>query len=452
MIIRGCFYKSGRGLNSCYAVPMQKTFPIKVEKIAHDGAAEATHEGKPVRIHGMLPEEEGVVEAHSKHGIFIGTLKELTVASPSRKMPEELHYLSCSPWQVMEYPLQAALKADMLTELFGYYDREVKVGFTPTEKFFGYRTKVEFSFLDREGDLTVPLSLAFHVRGGGNARLPLPEGCALASEPMDRAALMITERLRDLGYVSRDLKTLIIRESKTDGKLIAILYAKCLEVTKFPVSDIPNLAGLIVFHSTEKSPASVPTKELWRVGDDSLIETIADVSLRYSWDSFFQNNIPVFAAAVEMMRLHVQKDARVLELYSGVGSIGLLLAKEAKEVRGVEIVPAAVEAANQNAYDNGITNYHAECLPAEKMDGELLSGADVLVLDPPRVGLHPKLIAHIREKLPPKIVYLSCNPETQARDHSALADLYQIDLIHGFDFYPNTPHSESLLVLSLRNK
>jgi tRNA/tmRNA/rRNA uracil-C5-methylase (TrmA/RlmC/RlmD family) len=86
------------------------------------------------------------------------------------------------------------------------------------------------------------------------------------------------------------------------------------------------------------------------------------------------------------------------------------------------------------------------------MDVELLTDVDVLVLDPPRVGLHPKLIEHIRTKLPPRIIYLSCNPETQARDYSALADMYAIDYIEGFDFYPQTPHCESLLVLSLRKE
>jgi 23S rRNA (uracil1939-C5)-methyltransferase len=348
--------------------------------------------------------------------------------------------------------MQLALKQQMIQELFGYYESGLRVGMTPADKFFGYRTKVEFSFLDRVGEETVPLSLAFHVRGGGNARLPLPEGCALASESMNCAALLICAKLRDLGYISRDLKTLIIREEKTTGKLIAMLYAKCQEVAQFSVEDIPNLAGCIVFHSTEKSPASVPTKELWRVGNDSLTETINGVAIAYSWDSFFQNNIPVFTQAVDAMRRYVPKGARILELYSGVGTIGLLLASSAKEVHGVEIITAAVEAANQNAFQNGITNYHAECLPAEKMDVELLSDIDVLLLDPPRVGLHPKLLEHIRVKLPPRIIYLSCNPETQARDYSALADLYSIDHIEGFDFYPQTPHCESLLVLSLRKE
>lgn len=429
---------------------MQKTFSLKIEKIAHDGAGEGVWEGKPVRVHGMLPGEEGVVEANKKHGIYVGILKELTKASPSRKAPDELHHLSCSPWQVMEYPLQAELKQNILTDLFSYYTDAPKVGFTPALQFYGYRTKVEFSFCDREGEKEIPLSLAFHERGGGSRRLALPEGCALASENMNRIALAVTAKLRDLGYVARDLKTLIVRESRSEGKVLAILFAKTEKVKEFSVDDIPGLSGFMVFHSTEKSPASVPTKFLWGMGEDHLSETIDGISIRYSWDSFFQNNIPVFASAVAMMQEYIPEGARVTELYAGAGTIGLMLARVAKKVRGVEIVPSAVEAAMMNARVNSITNYQADCLPAEKIESSLLSDIDALVLDPPRVGLHQKLIEMIIEKRPPKIIYLSCNPETQARDYSSLKDFYKMDVVQGFDFYPQTPHLESLLVLTLR--
>src|SRR3989339_938481 len=153
---------------------MQKTTTMKVEKIAHDGAAESTYEGKELRVHGMLPNEEGIVEVDKKHGLYVGTLKELTVASDRRKTPEELHFLSCSPWQVMEYALQAELKHSLLASLFEYYDDAPKVSFVSGEQFFGYRTKVEFSFTDRLLGEPAPLALAFHVRGGRNERIPLP--------------------------------------------------------------------------------------------------------------------------------------------------------------------------------------------------------------------------------------------------------------------------------------
>ncbi len=429
---------------------MQKTFTVKIEKVAHDGAAKGTFEGSAVHVHAMLPGEEGIVEAYKKHGLYIGVLKEITKASPSRKTPDELHYLSCSPWQIMEYPLQSELKQNMITELFGYYEDAPKVSFVPASQFYGYRTKIEFSFCDRDGDKEIPLSLAFHERGGGSRRLALPEGCVLASERMNKVALAICERLRAQGYIARDLKTLIVRESKSDGKVLAMLYAKKKEVAQFAVEDIPSLSGFMVFYSTEKSPASVPTKELWMWGDDHLTELINGVSVRYSWDSFFQNNIPVFTSAVEVIHAHLKSDARILELYSGAGTIGLLLAASAKEVKGVEIVERAVGAANMNARINSIENYQAECLPAEKIDAALFDGINTLVLDPPRAGLHPKLLEQIKTKLPPSIIYLSCNPETQARDYSVLAEHYKIDLVQGFDFYPQTPHVECLLILRLR--
>ena len=425
---------------------------MSVEKIAHDGAAEGTFEGKKVHIHGMLPGEEGIVEVKKKQGIFIGALKEITKASARRKLPEETHYLSCSPWQVMEYPLQTELKHDLISSLFGYYDDAPKAGYTPATQFYGYRTKVEFSFCDREGENDIPLALAFHERGGGAKRLPLQEGCMLVSGRMNAIALALTAKLRDQGYVSRDLKTLVIRESKSEGKCIAILYAKKEEIAEFDVSDITDLSGFIVFHSTEKSPASVPTRHLWSWGDDTLTEVLDGVSIRYSWDSFFQNNIPVFLEAVAMMKQYVEKGAHVLELYSGAGTIGLMLGRMGAKVHAVEIVPAAVEAALLNAEVNDVEGYTAEALPAEAIDKELLHADDILLLDPPRAGLHPKLVSAIQEKLPKRIIYLSCNPETQARDYSELAELYKIECIHGFDFYPQTPHLESLLVLSLRGK
>lgn len=431
---------------------MQKTFEMKTERIAHDGSAEGTFEGKKVHIHGMLPDEEGVVEVKKKQGILIGTLKEIIKASPRRKTPEELHHLSCSPWQVMEYPLQSELKHALLSSLFGYYEDTPRVGYTPATQFYGYRTKVEFSFCDRDGENEIPLSLAFHERGGGARRLQLPNGCMLASERMNAVALAITQKLREQGYIARDLKTLVVRESKSEGKCIAILYAKKEQIAEFSVEDIEGLSGFIVFHSTEKSPASVPTKHLWVWGEDTLTEIIDGVSIRYSWDSFFQNNIPVFLEAVNIMKQYVPKGARVLELYSGAGTIGLLLSRTGAVVHAVEIVPSAVESALLNAQVNEVENYQAECLPAEAIDKEILHADDILLLDPPRSGLHPKLILAIKEKLPKRIIYLSCNPETQARDYSLLAEFYSIDLVHGFDFYPQTPHLESLLVLNLKTK
>lgn len=431
---------------------MQKTFTMKVSRIAHDGAAEGEHEGKIVRIHGMLPNEEGIVEVHSKHGMYIGELKEITVASPERLLPTELHYLACSPWQVMEYPLQATLKKELIESLYGFYDTAPKVEFVPADKLSGYRTKIEFSFTDRDAKGgPAPLALAFHVRGGGARRMPLPDGCMLASAKMNTTALAIVGRLRELNVPASDLKTLFIRESKSDGKVLAMLFVKNdtnEAFKKLSVDGIPDLIGFIMMYSTQLSPASVPTREMWRWGEMELKEDVLGITIRYAWDAFFQNNIPMFAHALQAMDAAIKQCHKLVELYSGVGTIGLYLARKANEVIGVEIVKSAAAFAGKNAVEAEIKNYKAVQLASEKIPPEYLAGADVLVLDPPRVGLHPDVVKLIMEKLPPQIVYLSCNPETQARDYSQLSEKYNIDRIVGYDFYPQTPHVESLLVLS----
>ncbi len=429
---------------------MQKTFPVRITHYAHDGAGVGVFEGQEVRVHGMLVGEEGIVDASRRHGLILGVLRELTSASPSRKSPDELHFLSCSPWQVMEYPEQARAKHELLSRLFSYYDHAPKPSFVSADKFYGYRTKVEFSFTDRNGELARPLALAYHERGGGAVRLPLEDGCLLVSDSMNKVALLLTDQLRTLGMTTKELKTLVLRESKSTGHILAILYVKSETCPTLSLEGMPLVSGLLVYHSTHKSPASVPTRHLYTIGADTLTERILGMDVTYSSDSFFQNNIPMFEAAVTEMRRSVAPDSDVLELYAGVGTIGLLLAEDAKRVHGIEIIPGAVTSAKENAKRAHLEHYVAECIPAEKMDARLFVGRDVVVLDPPRAGLHPKVIGMIESTPPPCILYLSCNPETQARDYALLESRYQIERIVGFDFYPNTPHLESLLVLKLK--
>jgi 23S rRNA (uracil1939-C5)-methyltransferase len=425
---------------------MDRIVTLQTVGFNKDGAASGAHEGKEIGVFGMLPGERAFVSVLRRKHIYQGTVVEMVESSPRRISPLELHHLSCSPWQIMEYALQLEAKQEHLAGLFKSFPDAPVPNVLPAREFTGYRTKIEFSFTDRE----CPLSLAFHERGGGTRRLPLPEGCVLASKEMNTVALLIVERLRRAGISSRSLKTLIIRESKSTDDRVAALYVKDEVFPEVRLDDIPGLSGGLLIYSTHKSPASVVTKELARWGNVEIRETIGGFHFSYAWDAFFQNNVPMFTEALGRMSTGIPSGARVVELYSGVGTIGLSLAKSAGEVVGVEIIPSAVENAAANARENGITNYRSMLTPAEKIDPAVLDGADVLVLDPPRSGLHPKVIAMIREKKPPMISYLSCNPETQARDYGLLVDMYEITVLEGFDFYPQTPHAESLAVLKLR--
>ncbi len=430
----------------------KRILTITATGIAHNGAAFAEHEGKKVYIHGMLPGETALVSVEKKHRVFFGSVEEFIVRSSERKEPNEAHYLSCSPWQVMHYPTQCTHKRQLLSDLYGRYAHPTPISFTPADDISRYRTKIEFSFTDKDqAGNTIPLSLSFRERNNGKHSVQLDHtGCILASNHTNSVGIAIASSLASQGFTYRDTKALTIRESKTTGDCIAILYLKERKIPHISWKNIPHLIGLHIYYSTHKSPAAVPTELLVSEGAAELTETLQGVTLSYAWDSFFQNNIPLFLNAVAIMREHVPPSANILELYSGVGTIGLLLASSAKSVHGVEIHPHSVAMANKNAQQNAIRNYTAEAIPSEHIPKVRLAQTDCLVLDPPRAGLHPKLISAILETQPPILLYLSCNPETQARDYAMLSEKYDISHIHGFDFYPNTPHLESLLVLKKR--
>lgn len=429
----------------------QKTFTVTADKIAHNGAATCLAGSETIYVHGMLPGETAIVDVIKKHGAYFGEIREFINISPHRKEPDELHYLCCSPWQIAQYPSQAEYKQNIISELYSYYEDSPKVDFTPADKYYGYRTKVEFSFMSRDSvGNQMPLSIAYHIRNGGKARTELDNGCMLLSENVNKIALSICEKLREKGLTTYELKSLCIRESKTENNCIAILYVKEKDVPTIDVSDIPNLVGYHVWYSTHKSPASVPTEKLSSYGQDYLEENISGIKLRYPWDGFFQNNISVFAKAVKRMSSFVDSKSDLLELYSGVGTIGLMLSHKVPKVLGVEINESSVNLSKDNAKINNITNYEAKAYPAEKIDYDLLKSFNQIILDPPRAGLNPRLIEYLIKAGPETIIYLSCNPETQARDYSKLSEKYKLEHIEGFDFYPQTPHVESLIVLKKR--
>jgi 23S rRNA (uracil1939-C5)-methyltransferase len=181
-----------------------------------------------------------------------------------------------------------------------------------------------------------------------------------------------------------------------------------------------------------------------------LREKILDLEIRYHYSSFFQNNVDLFEKALKIMQENSKEFKKVVDLYSGVGVIGLSLKNFAKEILFVEIDKTAIEYTKINAELNNVKNFKAINLPSEKIPREVLENVDLLILDPPRAGLHKKLIKLILEQKPKNIFYLSCNPITQARDFGLLKDYYELSKIYGLDFYPNTPHMETLLILNLK--
>ena len=393
---------------------------------------------------GGLPGETAEVRiTTNKRKYAHGLISNILEASEYRNEPKESHYLSCSPWQGVDYPHQLELKRGMLAELFGRPELALEVeAMIGAKSAFGYRNKLEFTV---ETDPYGELRLAFHARGSFRDLVPADHGCVLGSAAMNTAAKLILERLRELDMADY-ADTITVRESQTHGGVIAIVHVKVPVERDWSRLVSDTIKGVAVVHKR----AHLLTDILWSHGELELAESLGGVTIHYPWDSFFQVNVPMFERALERILAEITPGARVADLYGGAGTIGLPVARMAASVTGIEIAKSSVELANRNAALNRLSNYEAIAIASEHMDGSLLLDVDTVIVDPPRAGLHAKVIEMLLEALPAKIIYLSCNPATQARDVMLLkAGGYRVGRLTGFDFYPGTLHLESLVVLTL---
>ncbi len=206
-----------------------------------------------------------------------------------------------------------------------------------------------------------------------------------------------------------------------------------------------GIKSLEIIYSNPKSPASVITKRLASFGASNLTDTILDRDFSYATESFFQINLPVYELALAEIKKHIPINQSIVDLYSGVGTIGLTVSDQ---VTLVEINESAVAEMTKNIAKLGLKS-EAVLSPAEQAV-EYIVKDKILVVDPPRAGLHHKVVTKILEVLPSKIIYLSCNPITQARDVKQLLVSYKITQVTGYNFFPHTPHIENLVILELK--
>ncbi|MCX7759323.1 MAG: methyltransferase [bacterium] len=410
---------------------------VYFQDIDLDGACLGYVGGKKVRAFGVLPGETAKVKVVKKRREFLEVVPvEILDSSPYRVNPIEEHFISCSPWQVMDYNYQLFLKKKILENIFGRED----IILEPSPEIFGYRTKMEFSFfIDDE------INLAFFKRGTYKSKYKLNSGCILGSHKMNEFALKITEsinrRLTDYSV----FKGLMVRESKANDCLIASLFVKSKE---FDLEiDLEENRGLGIFYSDPNSPAFVFTDKLEYQGIERIMENINGLRIFYGSKSFFQNNVYLLQKAISDMKFEMGYVRKIVELYCGVGTIGLALSNLAKEIIGIELIDEACYFAKINTEVNNIKNYIVLNGDVRDIDTEFFKNIDALIVDPPRNGLNNEVIKKIIDCSPHMIVYLSCNPLTQKRDCELLKDKYMIKFIKGYDFYPNTPHIESLMIL-----
>ena len=381
---------------------------IKLEKLVPGGQALGLlPSDKKVFVWGGLPGE--TIEAEifkSKSTYAEATTTKVLESSPNRIVQQDECYLSTSPWQIMDYDYELSQKSNLIQESFAQQGIELgqPVRIVTDGRKYEYRNKMEYS-LWWDND-TRKISLAFHKRGT-HQKIPIEKSSIERPEILDCAKQMVTE-LNARSEQARKYQLLLARCSQ-DGKVSAELF----ENSK-PHPRMTTLEDKLLGHNYSYSP-----------------------------NGFFQINLPVYEMALNAIKGFIETDD-ILDLYAGVGTIGLSVARD-RNLTLVETNPNAFNELERNLPDgtNSITAIHAkseDVLDYIKNDG-------TVIVDPPRAGLDSKIIDKLKTTKPPVVIYLSCNPITQARDIAPLLDSYNIKHVCGYNFFPRTPHIENLVVL-----
>ncbi len=420
---------------------------VTIEKLIFGGQALAREQGRVVFVWDALPGEVVDVEiTKKKKDFWEGHTIAVVKASPLRINPTEEHFLCCSPWQNIDPDFEAEVKKDIVCEAFvrgaGTSLPEQKCIYE-SDKVLGYRNKIEFSFaLDEK--MQKP-SLAFFVRGT-KIRFPL-RGCVLALPVINDVASSVLNWIHQAEIPLRSLKSLIVRANRNNEVIAGLFIKDEVFLPELLIENIhPQLKGMKIFLSDYRSPASIVDKELVTTGVEEITENLLDKSFAFGVLSFFQVNPSMFEKTLQDISKWVEEGSDVLDFYGGVGSISIPLSGRIKSCEIVDIHPEAIEYAQKNIVHNNLTNFVAHCTASENITS-IIDAEKLLILDPPREGLHKNVIDHILLVLPKRVIYLSCNVSTQARDFSLLKEKYTIVDSKIYNFFPRTPHIEHLLVL-----
>ena len=419
----------------------------RIDKIVYPGRSLALDQGKVVFTDRGLPGETVEVEILRDRKSFAeGRTVRVVEKSASRVEPRCGHYLACSPYQDMEYGAQLEVKKGQVEEIFG---RELKMKFdalamTPSPEIWGYRNRIRLRILWEEGKARA----YYHEPGEETAFLPV-DRCFLVS---DRVNDLLAELVRFLnGEEWEAVSGLEIRESRSRGRLLAVFHLES-------ASRIEEMAGKLAgLHHRFPLSGIVGTvrdgnklREETLGGVARLEESVGGIIYRIGARSFFQVNVGILGKVFDDMSAAASDYAGtgVADLYSGVGTFGLFLAKDASEVFGVEPDHANISFLKRNMNLNKTGNFNVcEGTSDEWLPTLLEREIGIAILDPPRRGVDPGMLRELTDRPVPLVLYLSCNPTTLARDLKILLPAYEIRKLEIYDFFPHTPHIETLAVL-----
>jgi 23S rRNA (uracil1939-C5)-methyltransferase len=464
-------------------VAKQKFFEdVRIIDIAEEGKGVGKTDDFVLFVDKAIPGDVADVQVYKSKKNF-GEGKIVTLKEPSEYRVEPFceHFGTCGgcKWQHMDYKGQLKFKQKSVADALGRIakiDVEGMMDIVPSPADRYYRNKLEYTFSDKrwlydgenKEDETLNMNaLGFHIPGRFDKILDVKH-CYLQAEPSNTLRNSIRDFVIEQGYSFYNLRNhegalrnLIVRTSSTGEVMVIVVFAYVSEeevnkLMNFIDAGFPEITSLLYIVNQKKNDTIFDQDVVAFKGPEYIHEEMNGIKFRIGPKSFYQTN------SIQALRLYeiardfagFKGDELVYDLYTGAGTIANFIAGHVKEVVGVEYVPTAIEDAKVNSAINNITNtkfYAGDMKDVLVADFVAEHGKpDVIITDPPRAGMHPDVVNRLMEIEAEKIVYVSCNAATQARDLLVLKEKYDTVKIQPVDMFPHTQHVENVVLLVLR--
>jgi 23S rRNA (uracil1939-C5)-methyltransferase len=410
-----------------------------------------------------------------KKRFMIGEIVAIKKAATERIDPKCEHFGTCGgcKWQHLAYPAQLMWKQQVVKDAFTRLHKIEIPMLRPimgSKEQFEYRNKLEYSFSETrwimpdEPEGASKLAAGFHIPGRFDKILDI-NACHLQEDLSNQFRNFVKDKAIEMGltfYHPRNhtgyMRNMIVRNTTNGDWMIILIVGEddatsAIEILDALTQKFSEIKSCFYILNTKNNDTIYDLPLHLHKGEEYLVETLHDLKFKIRPKSFFQPNgkqaHALYQVALDMA--HLSGNEIVYDLYCGTGTISLFLAQNAKKVVGIESVPQAIEDANENAALNGITNAHFEVGDMRYLFNDALINKygkpDVVVTDPPRIGMHDDVINQLLALEPEKIVYVSCNPGTQARDVQLLLSKYDLADVQPVDMFPHTHHVENVVLL-----
>lgn len=462
----------------------QYTIPnITITNAGSDGKSIAREGDKVVLVdYGVPGDVADIFVSSSRKKVNFGKVERIITPSPDRVEPFCSHFGVCGgcKWQQMSYTAQLKYKNQQVLDAFERIGKFTFPPFMPilgSEKTQGYRNKLEYSFTDRKWLESVSdkenmtesehKGLGFHIPGRFDKVLDI-DHCYHQPEPSNKIRLAVRDFAIKAGHSFHNahsqegfMRNIIIRNSSVGEWMVVVVFkeddqSKIKPLMEHLQTQFPEITSLLYIINGKMNDTIHDLPVNVFAGKDHLVEELDGTVFHIGAKSFFQTNsdqtLNLYNVARDFAELSGNEN--VYDLYTGVGTIALYVASTAKQVVGIEYVEQAIVDAKHNAEinQNANTYFYAGDMK-NVLNDELVAKhgkPDVIITDPPRAGMDEAVIQKIMEVAPQKVVYVSCNPATQARDIAMMIEKYEVTKVQPVDMFPHTHHVENVALLTLR--